>query len=64
VALEEKREFVDLRIEGWLRTLAEPLARDLRRDWVPLRELAPADLTLTAIEKMIALERLRGSVWA
>ena len=61
LTIEEKREFVDLRIEGWLRTLPDPLARDLRRRWSPLRELGKAELTLTAIEKMIALERLRGS---
>jgi aspartate/methionine/tyrosine aminotransferase/phosphoenolpyruvate carboxylase len=61
LTIEEKREFVDLRIEGWLRTLPEPLSRELRRDWAPLRELGEDDLTLRAIEQMIALERLRGS---
>jgi len=60
LTLEEKREFVDLRIEGWLRTLAEPLGRELRRAWSPLRELGKAELTLRAIEQMIALEQLRG----
>lgn len=64
LTLEEKREFVDLRIEGWLRTLAEPLARELRARWAPLRELDPSALTLTAIEQMLELERLRGSVGA
>lgn len=61
LTLEEKRECVDLRIEGWLRTLPEPLSRDLRDQWSPLRELARAELTLTAIETMIALEEVRGS---
>jgi aspartate/methionine/tyrosine aminotransferase/phosphoenolpyruvate carboxylase len=60
LTLEEKRELVDLRIEGWLRTLPDPLARALRPQWSALRELGKAELTLTAIEKMIALERLRG----
>jgi aspartate/methionine/tyrosine aminotransferase/phosphoenolpyruvate carboxylase len=61
LTIEEKREFVDLRIEGWLRTLADPLARELRREWAPLRELGADELTLRAIEQMVALERLRGS---
>jgi len=61
LTIEEKREFVDLRIEGWLRTLPEGLSRELRREWAPLRELGKAELTLCAIEKMIGLERLRGS---
>ncbi len=61
LTLEEKREFVDLRIEGWLRTLADPLAKELRREWAPLRELGKDDLTLRAIEQAVALERLRGS---
>jgi Phosphoenolpyruvate carboxylase len=61
LTIEEKREFVDLRIEGWLRTLPDALSRELRREWAPLRELGKAELTLCAIEKMIALERLRGS---
>ena len=39
LTLEEKREFVDLRIEGWLRTLADALAAELRREWSRLREL-------------------------
>jgi hypothetical protein len=60
LTLEEKRECVDLRIEGWLRTLPDPLSRDLRARWAPLRELGSDELTLTAIETMIALERLRG----
>jgi hypothetical protein len=61
LTLEEKREFVDLRIEGWLRTLPEPLAKELRREWAPLRELGKAELTLRTIEQMIDLEKLRGS---
>jgi len=59
--LEEKREFVDLRIEGWLRTLPEALARELRREWARLRELGKDDLELDAIERLVALETLRGS---
>ncbi len=59
--LEEKREFVDLRIEGWLRTLPEALARELRREWARLRELGKDDLELDAIERLVALEALRGS---
>ena len=61
LTIEEKREFVDLRIEGWLRTLPDPLGRGLRRAWAPLRELGKDDLTLRAIEQIIALEKLRGS---
>jgi len=61
LTLEEKREFVDLRIEGWLRALPEPLARELRREWARLRELGKDDLELDAIERLVALERLRGS---
>ena len=61
LTIEEKREFVDLRIEGWLRALPDPLARELRRAWAPLRELDRDGLTLRAIEQMIALEQLRGS---
>jgi hypothetical protein len=61
LTIEEKREFVDLRIEGWLRTLADPLARELRREWSVLRELDKAELTLRGIEQMISLEKLRGS---
>lgn len=61
VTLEEKRELVDLRIEGWLRTLEPKLAKTLRAEWAPRRELRKADLTLVAIERLIALERLRGS---
>ncbi|MHB8800707.1 MAG: phosphoenolpyruvate carboxylase [Thermoanaerobaculia bacterium] len=59
--LEEKREFVDLRIEGWLRTLPEALARELRREWARLRELGKDALELDAIERLVALETLRGS---
>jgi aspartate aminotransferase len=59
--LEEKREFVDLRIEGWLRTLPEALARELRREWARLRELGKDDLELDALERLVALETLRGS---
>jgi aspartate/methionine/tyrosine aminotransferase/phosphoenolpyruvate carboxylase len=61
LTIEEKREFVDLRIEGWLRTLPDPLARSLRAAWAPLRELDKDELTLRTTEQMVALERLRGS---
>jgi hypothetical protein len=59
--LEEKREFVDLRIEGWLRTLPEALAPELRREWSALRELDKDELTLDVIRRLVALEKLRGS---
>jgi aspartate/methionine/tyrosine aminotransferase/phosphoenolpyruvate carboxylase len=61
LTLEEKREFVDLRIEGWLRTLPESLARELRPQWSLLRELGKDEFELDAIQRLIALERLRGS---
>lgn len=61
LTIEEKRECVDLRIEGWLRTLPETLSSGLRAQWAQLRELDRAALTLRAIETCIALERLRGS---
>jgi aspartate/methionine/tyrosine aminotransferase/phosphoenolpyruvate carboxylase len=61
LTIEEKREFVDLRIEGWLRTVPEALSRELRRSWAPLRELDKDALTLRAIEQMILLEELRGN---
>ena len=61
LTIEEKREFVDLRIEGWLRTLPDSLARELRREWSVLRELGKPELCLRAIEQMISLETLRGS---
>ncbi|MGE5278150.1 MAG: phosphoenolpyruvate carboxylase [Acidobacteriota bacterium] len=61
LTLEEKREFVDLRIEGWLRTLPDSLASGLRREWSNLRELGKDELTLDVIQRLIALERLRGS---
>jgi aspartate/methionine/tyrosine aminotransferase/phosphoenolpyruvate carboxylase len=61
LTLEEKREFVDLRIEGWLRTTPDTLAPDLRREWARLRELPKDELTLDAIQRLVALEKLRGS---
>jgi hypothetical protein len=61
LTLEEKREFVDLRIEGWLRTLADTLSAELRREWSRLRELGQDELTLDAIQRLIALETLRGN---
>jgi len=61
LTLEEKREFVDLRIEGWLRTLPDVLSSELRREWSRLRELGKDELTLDAIQRLIALETLRGS---
>jgi len=64
LTLEEKREFVDLRIEGWLRSLPDALARELRREWARLRELGKDDLELDAIERLVTLERLRGSLGA
>ena len=64
LTLEEKREFVDLRIEGWLRGLPDTLSQELRREWSRLRELSKYEFTLDAIERLIALEKLRGSVGA
>ena len=61
LTIEEKREFVDLRIEGWLRTIPDALSRELRREWSRLRELGKDELTLDAIERLVALEKLRGS---
>jgi aspartate/methionine/tyrosine aminotransferase/phosphoenolpyruvate carboxylase len=61
LTIEEKREFVDLMIEGWLRTLKDPLARELRHEWATLRTLGPDELALRAIQEMVALEELRGS---
>jgi aspartate/methionine/tyrosine aminotransferase/phosphoenolpyruvate carboxylase len=61
LTLEEKREFVDLRIEGWLRTLPDVLSTELRREWSRLRELGQDELTLDAIQRLIALEKVRGS---
>ncbi|MFO0726247.1 MAG: phosphoenolpyruvate carboxylase [Myxococcota bacterium] len=61
LTIEEKREFVDLRIEGWLRTLPDTLSKTLRKEWSELRELSKAELTLRATEQVIALEALRGN---
>lgn len=61
LTIEEKREFVDLRIEGWLRSLPDAAAKELRAQWSELRALEKADLTLKAIEQMLALEKLRGN---
>jgi len=61
LTIEEKREFVDLRIEGWLRNLPDALSRELRREWSQLRELHKDEFTLDAIQRLIALEKLRGS---
>jgi len=61
LTLEEKREFVDLRIEGWLRTLPDVLAQELRPQWSLLRELGKDEFELDAIRRLIALENLRGS---
>jgi aspartate/methionine/tyrosine aminotransferase/phosphoenolpyruvate carboxylase len=60
LAIEEKREFIDLMVEGWLRTLGDSLARELRHDWAALRALGREELTLRAVQEMIALEELRG----
>ena len=54
LTIEEKREFVDLRIEGWLRALPDALSRELRREWARLRELDKDELTLTRIEQLIS----------
>jgi hypothetical protein len=64
LTIEEKREFVDLRIEGWLRALPDPLSHELRPQWSQLRELGKDEITLDAIERLVALERLRGGVGA
>ncbi|HEY3353372.1 MAG TPA: phosphoenolpyruvate carboxylase, partial [Polyangia bacterium] len=64
MSIDEKREFVDLRIDGWLRTLAEPVARELRAAWLELRDLDRAGLTLRAIRQLVDLEELRGDVGA
>jgi phosphoenolpyruvate carboxylase len=61
LTIEEKREFVDLRIEGWLRMLSDDLSRALRKEWSRLRELGKDEMTLDAIERLIALENLRGT---
>jgi len=61
LTIEEKREFVDLRIEGWLRTLPDPLSHELRPQWSQLRELGKDEFELDAIQRLIALEQLRGS---
>jgi len=61
LTLEEKREFVDLRIEGWLRGLPEALSQELRPEWARLRELGKDEFELDAIQRLIALEKLRGS---
>jgi hypothetical protein len=61
LTIEEKREFVDLRIEGWLRGLPDALSLELRREWSRLRELTSDELTLDAIRRLVALEKLRGS---
>ncbi len=61
LTLEEKREFVDLTIDAWLRSLPVALSRSLRSEWSVLRELDKADLTLRAIRQLIDNERLRGS---
>jgi len=60
LAIEEKREFIDLMIEGWLRTLQSPFARDLRCAWANLRALGREELALRAVQEMVALEELRG----
>ncbi|HEX9207010.1 MAG TPA: phosphoenolpyruvate carboxylase [Steroidobacteraceae bacterium] len=61
LTIEEKREFVDLRIEGWLRALPDALSHELRREWSQLRELPKAEFELDAVRRLIELEKLRGS---
>jgi hypothetical protein len=64
LTIEEKREFVDLRIEGWLRGLSDALSLELRQAWSALREQGKDEFELDAIERLVALEKLRGSVGA
>jgi hypothetical protein len=64
LTIEEKREFVDLRIEGWLRGLSDALSLELRQAWSALRERGKDEFELDAIERLVALEKLRGSVGA
>jgi hypothetical protein len=47
-----------------LRSLPDALSVELRRDWSRLRELPKPEFTLDAIQRLIELERLRGSVGA
>ena len=61
LSIDEKREFIDLMIEGWLRTFDSPLARELRHEWAGLRALGREELALAAIQELVALEELRGS---
>lgn len=61
LTIEEKREFVDLAIDGWLRSLPVALSRSLRNEWSALRELDKSELTLRAIRQLIDNERVRGS---
>ncbi len=60
LTLEEKREFVDLRMDGWLRSLPASFAKNLRRSWSELRELDKAELSMRTIHHLVALEELRG----
>ena len=64
LTIEEKRELVDLVIDGWLRTLPEGLSFGLRREWSLLRELPADDLTLRTIKQLVDNEQLRGGVGA
>lgn len=64
LTIDEKREFVDMAIESWLRSLPDALARTLRTEWTSLRELPKSELTLKAIEQLIQNEILRGSLGA
>ena len=61
LTIEEKREFVDLRIEGWLGPCPTRWPASCAGTGPAMRELGKADLTLRAIEQMISLEELRGS---
>jgi len=61
LTIEEKREFVDLRIEGWLRGLPDRLSQELRPEWARLREFGKDEFELDAVQRLIALEQLRGS---
>lgn len=64
LTIEEKREFVDLRIEGWLRGLPHEVAHELRAHWARLRDLGRDERTVDAIERLVALERIRGNCGA
>ena len=63
LTLDEKREFVDLRIEGWLRTLPNALGKELRRYWAPAGT-RQGGFDAGGDPAPVALEQLRGSLGA